>query len=332
MKLAITCCLWLAVALGSARAAQSSARAPGPGKVAGQAYVRLADWAKAQGLEVRWRTPDETLELRGAAARLELTVDSRQTQINGVQVWLLFPVVTENGAVWLAQLDVDLTLRPLLTPPRVQPGTRVRTICLDPGHGGKDPGNQTGSHQEKRYTLLLAQEVRKQLARAGMKVFLTRTSDTFIELPDRPGAAKRRKADLFLSLHFNGVGSERASVVQGAEVYCLTPAGIASTNARGEGAGSGSFTGNRNNSLNLFLAYHMQKALTGNLAVEDRGVRRARFAVLRDAAMPAALVEAGFMSHPVEGRKILTAVYRQQVAKAIVAGLLAYQRAVERKS
>ncbi|HQH03701.1 MAG TPA: N-acetylmuramoyl-L-alanine amidase, partial [Verrucomicrobiota bacterium] len=90
------------------------------------------------------------------------------------------------------------------------------------------------------------------------------------------------------------------------------------------------FIGNRNNSRNLFLAYQVQAALVRNLATEDRGVRRARFAVLRDAAMPAVLIEAGFMSHPVEGRKILTAAYRQQIARAIVEGLLAYKKAVER--
>jgi N-acetylmuramoyl-L-alanine amidase len=73
----------------------------------------------------------------------------------------------------------------------------------------------------------------------------------------------------------------------------------------------------------------MQKALTRNLSVEDRGVRRARFAVLRDAVMPAVLIEAGFMSHPAEGRKIFTAAYRQKMARAIVEGLLAYKRAVE---
>jgi N-acetylmuramoyl-L-alanine amidase len=74
----------------------------------------------------------------------------------------------------------------------------------------------------------------------------------------------------------------------------------------------------------------VQKALTHSLAVEDRGVRHARFAVLRDAVMPAVLIEAGFMSHPAEGRKIFTTEYRQQMARAIVDGVLAYKRTVER--
>ena len=136
------------------------------------------------------------------------------------------------------------------------------------------------------------------------------------------------EADLFVSLHFNAAESARGSV-QGAQVFCLTPAGASSTNARGEGGGVGWCAGNRNNDRNLFLAYQVQQALTRSLAVEDLGVRRARFAVLRDAAMPAVLIEAGFMSHPVEGRKILTAAYRRQIARAIVEGVLAYKRTVE---
>jgi len=122
---------------------------------------------------------------------------------------------------------------------------------------------------------LLAQELRTQLTHAGFKVTLTRSTDAFIELPTRPELAKRRSADLFVSLHFNASDTARNSV-QGAEVYCLTPVGASSTNARGEGAGAGAFPGNRHNDLNLFLAYQVQKALTRNLAVEDRGVRRAR--------------------------------------------------------
>jgi N-acetylmuramoyl-L-alanine amidase len=328
MKLAITFLLLMLLAVAGNGRPLNSPHAAEPATVSRQAYVRVTDWAKASGLEIKWLKQDETLQLSNHSSKLVLAVDSRETQINGVAVWLLFPVVAHNGALCLARLDAEATLRPLLSPPKGRPGARIRTICLDPGHGGKDPGNRVGSNQEKQYTLLLAQELRTQLAKAGLKVTLTRSTDTFIELPERTELAKRRSADLFVSLHFNAAETRRDSV-QGAEVYCLTPAGASSTNARGEGAGAGAFPGNRHNDQNLFLAFQMQKALTRNLSVEDRGVRRARFAVLRDAVMPAVLIEAGFMSHPAEGRKIFTAAYRQKMARAIVEGLLAYKRAVE---
>ena len=202
-------------------------------------------------------------------------------------------------------------------------------IILDPGHGGRDPGFQVGGNQEKKFALLLAQELESQLKRAGWKVNLTRTKDSFVELPTRPEIARRRNSDLFVSLHFNSTVSSSSSV-KGAEVYCLTPAGAPSTNAGGEMWGSGWFAGNRNNDQNMFLAYEVQKLLTKKLGVEDRGVHRARFWVLRDAPMPAILIEAGFLSHPVEGQKISSASYRKQLASAIVDGLGAYKLAVEK--
>jgi N-acetylmuramoyl-L-alanine amidase len=76
----------------------------------------------------------------------------------------------------------------------------------------------------------------------------------------------------------------------------------------------------------LLLAYQVQRALVKNLGAEDRSVRRARFAVLREAEMPAILVESGYMTHPVEGKKIFDPAYRKQMAAAIVKGIVNYQK------
>lgn len=297
-------------------------------QVAGKEYVRLGDWARANDFEMRWLKRDETAQLINGSSKLLFTMDSREAQLNGIGAWLSFPVVLRNGSIYVSQLDLQTTLQPVLSPPKNRPGMRITRICLDPGHGGKDPGYRVGSNQEKKYALLLAQELRDQLTRAGFTVTLTRNTDAFVELPVRAELARRRNADLFLSLHFNAAPSS-ASTVRGAEVYCMTPAGAASTNARGEGGGAGWFVGNRNNDKNMFLAFQLQKSLTRNLGTEDRGVHRARYAVLRDAAMPAVLIEGGFMSHPVEGKKIFDSAYRRQMAKAIVDGVMAYKQAVE---
>jgi N-acetylmuramoyl-L-alanine amidase len=278
---------------------------------------------------LHWIRRDETLELNNSSTAVVLQVHSPDAQINGVGVRLLFPLVLKGDTVWISRMDVRSTFGPVLSPPRLNRGSALKSICLDPGHGGKDPGFQVGSNQEKRFNLLLSQELQTQLKRAGWKVTLTRTRDTFVELPGRPDIARRRRADLFVSLHFNATEAS-AGTVKGAEVYCLTPAGAPSTNAGGEGGGAGWFGGNRYNDENMFLAYQVQKTLAREVPVEDRGVHRARFVVLKDATMPAVLVEAGFLSHPVEGRKIFTAGYRRQLAAAIVAGLDAYRRIVQR--
>lgn len=293
----------------------------------GREYVRLEDWARLNQFQIRWLEHEKTFQLSNRLARLTFTVNSCAVQINGVDAWLSFPISLRNGVLLASQLDLQKTLGPALYPPANKPGFRVKTICLDPGHGGKDPGNRVGSNEEQKYTLLLAQEVAAQLQRAGFKVVFTRTTDTFVDLPDRPRMAGRRRADLFVSLHFNSTEGSR-NEVKGVETYCLTPAGATSTNAGGEG-NTRWVAGNQNDDKNFQLAYQVQKALTRDLVVQDRGLRRARFWVLRDATMPAIVVEGGFMSHPVEGRKIFDSSYRRQMAHAIVNGILAYQRVVK---
>ncbi len=290
-------------------------------------YVRITEWARWQGLQTRWIKRDETFALTNAAAKIQFEVNSREARFNGIQLWLLHPLVSRGDDIYISQLDIDSTFRPLLAAPRNDTGKKVKVICLDAGHGGKDPGNRALGRQEKDYTLRLAAELRTQLQKAGFKVVFTRTSDRFIELSTRADIARQRGADIFISLHFNGSSSREAN---GSEVFAMTPVGAASTNARGEGSGSGSYQGNRNNSKNLLLAYQIQKSLVRNLGSEDRGVRRARFEVLRESTMPAALIEAGFLSHPTEGKKIFTEEYRRQMARSITEGIQNYKRVVER--
>ncbi|HLH52487.1 MAG TPA: N-acetylmuramoyl-L-alanine amidase [Verrucomicrobiae bacterium] len=299
-------------------------------RIAGREYTRLSDWARRNNFSVRWTKKDDSLELANAERRIVLQIHSPEAELDGVEVRLLFPLVQQGDTVWISSMDVKSTFDPLLFPPRLRNGAQLRTICLDPGHGGKDPGNQVGGTQEKTLALLLSQELQSQLKRAGWKVSLTRTRDTFVELPERPDIARRRKADLFVSIHFNSTASAGGSV-KGAEVYCLTPAGAPSTNAGGEGGGAGWFPGNRFNDENILLAYQVQKNLTRKAQIDDRGVHRARFWVLRDAVTPAVLIEAGFLSNPAECRKILSPVYRRQLASAIVQGLCAYKATMERR-
>lgn len=292
-------------------------------------YVRVSEWAKLQGLQMRWVKRDEAFLLTNKTARLHFTVDSRELRFNGLQLWLLYPLATRDGEVYISQLDMNATCRPLLAVAKYEPNRKVRTICLDAGHGGKDPGNQASGRREKDLTLRLAAELRDELKKQGFKVVFSRTSDRFVELSERPALAQKYGADLFVSLHFNGTGGDR-SAAQGSEVYALTPVGAASTNARGEGAGSRAYAGNRNDARNLQLAYLVQRSLVRTLGSADRGVRRARFEVLREATMPAVLIEAGFLSHPTEGKKIFTAEYRKKMAQAIAAGIQSYKQAVER--
>ena len=298
----------------------------------GQTYVPIAAWARANGFH--GFTSDKEIILTDARSRLVFNVDSAQAEINGVNVRLSFPVASQKDIPFISDLDLKTAIRPLIDPQKPSL-KKITTICLDPGHGGKDSGNRVGhgflAHSEKTYTLELALELRRQLERLGFTVILTRNKDVFVPLPARPALANARGADLFISLHFNASQVDKTAVA-GPETYCITPMGAKSSNDHGEAsefggaADTGYTAANRNEQKSLLLAYEMEKSLVQNLHAEDRSVRRARFAVLRDAAMPAILIEGGYMTNPDEGRKIYDPVYRQQMAGAIVKGILNYMK------
>ena len=309
-------------------AGQSTAGAPRPTPV-NSGYVGLDDWARANRFQLSWLNRNQELKAVRGGTVLLFPNDSRKFSFNGINLWLSAPIVAHNGMLHIAAIDLPTALQPLLTPPKNPGGRKIRTICLDPGHGGKDTGCLPGRQQEKKLTLLLAQDVRQLLLKAGFRVVLTRNNDTFIDLPLRPEIGRRAGADLFVSLHFNAALGQDGASVKGAEVYGMTPARTSSTNARGEGATPMVYPGNRSDARNWLLGYCVHQALVRQLGTEDRGVRRARFAVLRAAEVPAILVEGGFLTHPTEGRKIFTAAYRRQLAQAIVSGLITYKKLVE---
>lgn len=300
----------------------------------GQDYVPLAHWARANGLYGYTLKHGDEIVLTNRMTRLVFDVDSAQSQINGVNVRLSFPVAKDRDVPLIAQFDLDRTVYPLVNPSRCVKRGKITTICLDPGHGGMDSGNRAGWHFEKNYTLPLALELRDQLQKIGFKVILTRTKDVYVELPARPALANRDGADLFISLHFNAAQTDKDEVA-GPETYCITPVGANSSNAGIEGSqfggtiGTGPTVANRDENESLEFAYQIQKSLVQNLNVNDRGVKRARFAVLRDATMPAILVEGGFMTNPAESKRIYSAAWRRQLAAAIVKGILAYQKMTE---
>lgn len=291
----------------------------------GHNYIALTSWARANGFHGYTQDHGTEFVLTNKSSRLLFDQDSADSTVNGVSVRLSFPVA-KGG--FISQLDAEKTIRPLVFPQKTS-AKRITTICLDPGHGGKDTGFRVGRflpHNEKTYTLALGLELRRQLQQAGFKVILTRDKDTYPELPVRPEIANRHGADLFISLHFNSFPSDPGSV-QGPETYCITPVGAASSNdSEGVGAGHGACPANRFEDRSLQLAYEVQRSLVRNLGVNDRSVRRARFEVLRTAEMPAILIEGGYMSHPVEGRKIFDAGWRKQMAAAIVHAVLNYQK------
>jgi len=295
--------------------------------IKGRLYADLSLWGARQGLRSRWNGLSGELSLTNRGARLEFKVDTARIDFDGTLVWLEYPVAVERGRPFIAQRDLDLTLMPLLKPGKYPAGRKIRRIALSAGHGGKDPGNTEGIRQEKTYTLKLAKELSTRLKAAGFEVVQVRDGDEYIALDERPDLANRRRADLYLSLHFNGSGGRGSATAKGAETFALTLPNGRSTHG---GISSGNQPGNKFDRENLLLAYQVHRALVDLVGVADRGVKRANFAELRDVRMPAVLIEGGFMDHPEDLRRIMSDRERGKLADAIVEGVQAYKRLVER--
>ena len=212
-------------------------------------------------------------------------------------------------------------------------GLTAKTIVIDPGHGGKDPGALGRSNlQEKGIVLSISQKLREILTAKGYTVLMTRDTNRFIPLKKRTEFATQHKADLFLSIHANAAESSRAN---GIETYYLD---VTSTDkasekiAARENANSGYSIQELETLLEGLiqesksedskrLARHVQDTLVQSTGAVDRGVKHARFVVLIGTKVPAILIETGFVSNPVEGRKLTTSAYQSKIATAIAQGI-----------
>jgi N-acetylmuramoyl-L-alanine amidase len=319
--------LALGLALAAPEAAPAQVRTLKAVTYIGKRYVALKDLAAMYGLPLT--TPGgKVLMIRGQYTSLQFTTDGRQAVLNGSQVWLHAPVVKVRGLWSISDADAQYVLDPLVRPSAYLGARGARTVVLDAGHGGKDPGTmgRTGV-KEKDFVLDIALRVKAHLAAAGIRVVMTRDSDRFWELEDRPYLAARGGGDLFLSLHMNAAASR---TVRGIETF-VTAAENYPPTAESKLAGKyPAVPNNQFNHSNTILGNQIQRAVVGITRAEDRGLKRARFVVLRNSAMPAALIECGFLSNPQEEQKLSTPSYRETVALGIAQGVLNYFALVNR--
>ncbi len=180
--------------------------------------------------------------------------------------------------------------------PRVPKGRIV--VLVDPGHGGPDPGAiGIGGLREKDIVMSISQQVASLLEQQGIQAVLTRTGDQDLDLAPRVSMAERANANVFVSIHANAINMSRPDI-NGLETYYY------SSGAR--------------------LARTIHNSILQNVDVKDRGVRTARFYVLRRTSMPSVLIEVGFVTGREDAAKLSSAAYRSQMAQAIARGILQY--------
>ncbi|HEY9767946.1 MAG TPA: N-acetylmuramoyl-L-alanine amidase [Coleofasciculaceae cyanobacterium] len=262
-----------------------------------------------QGPELEAGSPISELKVRQENSRVVLEITTRLRyrlgKLSAEDQKIALPI--EIGVDPLPPMDA-----PLLPPgfakapkdtifereiPPVIPSDRPK-IIIDAGHGGDDPGTiGIGGFQEKDLVLPISLDVAEILKKQDIEVIMTRDTDNFISLEGRTDMANDIDADLFVSIHANAINLSRPDV-NGLETYYYQ-------------------SGRR-------LAEIIHWSILNGVNIDDRGIRRARFYVLRHSTMPAVLVEVGFLTGAVDSSRLKDPNHRRQMAEAIARGIVEY--------
>ncbi|MEK7953474.1 N-acetylmuramoyl-L-alanine amidase family protein [Luteolibacter soli] len=174
-----------------------------------------------------------------------------------------------------------------------------RTVVIDPGHGGHDKGGQWGMVYEKHLALDTATRLENELKKRGFRTVMTRRSDYFISLPERVRIASRYSDAIFVAIHYNYTWKQDVS---GLETYFCSP-------------------------QSQPLASYVHSGIMGKVRALNRGVKFARFYVIRNTTCPSILVECGFVSNDGERSRMKSAWYRQSLAEGIAEGIVRFRKA-----
>ena len=285
-------------------------------------YVHLRNVAVNYGLTFAY-TKNKANKISGAVIydktrKAVFSATYRDGIVNGVQVYFLYPMLLKNNEPYISEVDFLTCLDPLLrykTPVKLG----MKTIMVDAGHGGSDPGAMNGQHKEKVYTLQIAKRLQTQLEKLGFRVIMTRTGDTYPTLQDRAALCKKYKPDLYISIHCN---SSTNKTPAGIETYRAVPVG--GTETKGSKVKTEKQSANEFDANSSRLAFEMQKGLLAATGAADRGTRHQAIYVIGNATCPAVLLEVGYLSNEAELKKIASPEYQNKIVSGILAGLAGY--------
>ncbi len=173
-----------------------------------------------------------------------------------------------------------------------------RTVIIDAGHGGHDKGGQWGRVYEKHLALDTSVRLESHLKKMGYNTVMTRRSDYFVSLPGRMQAANKYKNAIYVSIHYNYTWKQGVS---GIETFY-------------------------HSQQSHKLAQDVHRGVMSRVKVVDRGVKYARYYVIRNCNMPSVLVEGGFVSNSNERSRMKTAWFRDAIARGIADGVQRFRR------
>lgn len=326
--------------------------------IGGEKYLPLIDICKKENIDWDYDDISRAVTLTKENTVIKLMVDSPVALVEGKAEDLKQPVRLSQGIIVVPYSFKSAVLPRIskIKPPQelvIIPRYKINKVCIDAGHGGKDPGAVGRKYglKEKSVVLDIAMRLKRELKAKGLEVITTRASDVFIPLERRAEIANSGGADLFISVHANA--SKRRSTT-GFEAYYI--ADSADDLARAlvlaengvvlpqvnNAAQSGlpknvkailwdlTLTENRFESVEL--ARNICKFSAQDAGLKILGIKGASFAVLKHTKIPAVLVEVGFISNSEEEKYMKNAFYRQQISEALACGILSYIKNAERKN
>ena len=299
-------------------------------KVNGHDYLTIENISKFYGLPAEVTSSGDKVQTETVKNPLEFVGGSREVVINGARSWLCFPLIEQDGKFLVSRTDVAKTIEPLVRPHRVPNVGNVETVVLDPGHGGHDKGAVCRYGSEKDFALDVARKLCALLQTKGLRVIMTREGDYFVPLDVRAQIANAARNSIFVSIHFNATNDDPDAT--GFEIFSFTPRGAPSTSDNAVTPTSLSMqAGTVVDNQSLALSACIYHSLLGHIPEFDRGIKRARFAVLRLTRVPAVLVEGGFLTERGESRLIANKDWRDKLAAAISVGIENYHSLAVKK-
>jgi N-acetylmuramoyl-L-alanine amidase len=300
-------------------------------KIGGREYLTVDNVAQFYGLPAGVSPIEKRIRLDNGKLSLEVQLNSREIMVNGIRTWLCFPIMEKDGQYLVSRVDLAKTLEPQLRPQLIPNLGQFKTVILDAGHGGHDRGAISSYGYEKDFALDVARNIKPLLEAQGLNVKMTRDRDVFVPLELRARIANSAKDAVFVSIHFNATNSNPSAA--GFEIFSLTPRGAPSTD---DDALALRFmnmeAGSPVDAPSLALSMSVYHSVVGHLPEYDRGIKRARFAVLRLTKIPAVLVEGGFLTQRGESQLIAQSTWRQKLAQSIATGILKYKGLVDNKT
>jgi len=292
--------------------------------VRGREYVTLKSFCQFYAFGYSAPSGNDRFTARNAGHSISLKLGNSDIYIDGVHFVASFPVEGGDHDWLVSRMDVIKLFEPVLRPSEVSGRHTIRGVVIDAGHGGSDNGATSRYGSEKSYTLDTANRLAKILNDAGLKTVFTRRSDTFVDLYERAHIASLYSDYCFVSIHYNSASQE----ARGLETYCLSPRGAASTSSAYLTRGDiQKLPGNDDDTQNIVLAAMVHSEiikLNPGDSSADRGVKRARFVVIKQNVLPAILVEGGFVSNRMEAARVNRPDYRQSLAQDIARGVIKF--------